>query len=511
MALSGFALARPLCTIDRGWWALVMSGEILEDATLSAYLSVLQESALDGLPPSQDSSIETLVEQDCPSPARDSSRGKKRAASTASEERLVQNAAAQKRYRMRQKNEKEQAKEKQAALERRMKSIEDVCSVMQSQIAMLEAAQRTQSQQQPDVAMLETADRAQLQQHPDSANRDCAIDTQHINWGLTSEPHIKRERSVGAEALPTSNDHSEINTTSTAVMLQIQSVKRQIPLEQMVVARIRAMLSIVTAGKQPDTKTDQLLRHEIRNFWAEKQVFERQLIKESGMMDARWTLLMNAMDVAPQRKVDIDQDTYTSLMRCYDKANYSKETLERITALQDSHAACMRTIRLERLAINSEIIALMQRSQESLSSADETVDENSELGATSTELATSATSHEVDWQERMRSAFDIVQATQRLRTNLKAEQDATKDFVSKFIIDTLPAVVSAHMVLVILETKHRNFARIFKSDQAVETPLPASGTLTWIGKFIVTLRRVVEDMSKLLAAKHAAGRQRPGP
>ena len=171
----------------------------------------------------------------------------------------------------------------------------------------------------------------------------------------------------------------------------------------------------------------------------------------------------------------------------------------------------MRTIRLERLAINSEIIALMQRSQESLSSADETVDENSELGATSTELATSATSHEVDWQERMRSAFDIVQATQRLRTNLKVEQDATKDFVTKFVIDTLPAVVSAHMVLVILETKHRNFARIFKADQAAETPLPASGTLTWIGKFMVTLRRVVEDMSKLLAAKHATGRQRSGP
>eukprot|EP01043_Picozoa_sp_COSAG02_P068803 COSAG02_NODE_11555_length_1700_cov_11.261711_3_plen_48_part_01 len=48
----------------------------------------------------------------------------------------MQNAAAQKRYRIRQKNEKEQAKEKHAALERRMKSIEDLCSVMQSQIAM---------------------------------------------------------------------------------------------------------------------------------------------------------------------------------------------------------------------------------------------------------------------------------------------------------------------------------------------------------------------------------------
>lgn len=47
--------------------------------------------------------------------------------------------------------------------------------------------------------------------------------------------------------------------------------------------------------------------------------------------------VVTILDLAPQGKVDIDQDPYTSLMRCYDKANYSKETLERITALQDSH------------------------------------------------------------------------------------------------------------------------------------------------------------------------------
>lgn len=274
---------------------------------------MLQESALDSLPPSQDS-LE-FPEEEASSQTADGSRGTKRAAATVDQDRLVQNAAAQKRYRIRQKNEKEQAKEKHAALERRMKSIEDLCSVMQSQIAMLEAAQRVQ-----------------MQGCENSLRRaGSAADARHAE----REANAVRCHSL-VPPTPKTNEQCESSMASTVEA----ALQGQIPLEQMVMARIRAMLGIVKSGERPDIKTDQLLRSEIRSFWKEKQRFEQRFEGQgfgSGLEVFKSTLLVNAMDLAPQGQVDIDQELYAELMRCRDKAQYSSEVLDRVVAIRDSY------------------------------------------------------------------------------------------------------------------------------------------------------------------------------
>lgn len=458
---------------------------------------MLQESALDSLPASQDD-LEFPEEEASSGETADGSRGTKRTASTADQERLMQNAAAQKRYRIRQKNEKEQAKEKHAALERRMKSIEDLCSVMQSQIAMLEAAQRVQ------------------------------MKVQENSPGTTgAESPPTEAKAVHCHALappfpqPMVNKRCESSLTGT-VELALQG---QLPLEQMIMARIRAMLGIVNSGEQPNGKIEQLLRIELRSFWEEKRRFEQRLEGEGfagsgfGLDDAKSLLLVNAMDRAPQGQVDIDQELYGQLMRCRDKAQYSSEILDRVVAVRDSYgnnatpspmslyprpsflltgcsivdfvaAASIHTIRLDREAINAEIIALMQNSHSGISStAEETTTGSDERAVVVAERASTASREPWEWQERTRNAYRIVQATNRLSTSLKAERDAVRTFLSTLYIETLPPVVSAHIVLAILEAKHRKAPHQHQ---------------VWFPKFMVTLRTVATHMSKFLADRHAA-------
>lgn len=429
---------------------------------------MLQESALDSLPASQDD-LGFPEEEASSGETADGSRGTKRTASTADQERLMQNAAAQKRYRIRQKNEKEQAKEKHAALERRMKSIEDLCSVMQSQIAMLEAAQRVQ------------------------------MKVQENSLGTTgAESPPTEATAVHCHALappfpqPMVNKRCESSLTGT-VELALQG---QLPLEQMIMARIRAMLGIVNSGEQPNGKIEQLLRIELRSFWEEKRRFEQRLEGEGfagsgfGLDDAKSLLLVNAMDRAPQGQVDIDQELYGQLMRCRDKAQYSSEMLDRVVAVRDSYAASIHTIRLDREAINAEIIALMQNSHSEISStAEETTTGSDERAVVVAERASTASREPWEWQERTRNAYRIVQATNRLSTSLKAERDAVRTFLSTLYIETLPPVVSAHIVLAILEAKHRKAPHQYQ---------------VWFPKFMVTLRTVATHMSKFLADRHAA-------
>lgn len=165
--------------------------------------------------------------------------------------------------------------------------------------------------------------------------------------------------------------------------------------------------------------------------------------------------------------------------------------------------ASMHTIRLNRLAINTEIIALMQQSEGS-TGASPTASESCGQAETSIEPAPEVW----EWQERTRSAHNIVEATQRLSTSLTAEREVNRTFLNELLIETLPPVVSAHLVLRILESKHRHTLRTSAScetDQAhATTEDPAN--LAWYPRLCVTLKYVTLALTKLLIDKRAAVR-----
>lgn len=271
---------------------------------------MLQESALDSLPPSSD-----IVDPSAFSPTLP---GKKRSAPAADQERLKQNAAAQKRYRMRQKNEKEQANEKHAALERRIKSLEDMCSAMQSQLAMLDESQRQMNMQQKSLSTDSVTSLGNA--------KDPAIVAHMLQRHSPNTPLLRQSSSAGCQ----------VDAKSAARMM----LHSQIPVEKMAMARIRVLLNAANASEEPGVKTNHLLRLELRKFWSERERLIEQL-RGGDHFGQREKLLCSAMDMAPHGKVDIDQDLYDEMMRCHDKAAYTTEIVDRIAALRDSYGKCI--------------------------------------------------------------------------------------------------------------------------------------------------------------------------
>ena len=293
-------------------------------APLGNYLQALQEtSSLDGVLPlagSLDGDDGELL------PPNDAVGQKRKAIpeSSSSEARLAANSQAQKRYRNRLKNEKENQQQKMEEMGSLLKELAQQNKVLSARVSMMEAAQKVTL--------------AAITQEPLGGSSYEAT-PRHFERG-----YGRISEGLGSEQIDGAEGAEQISGVMSALE-RIQGVTA---------ARINALLVNVPKGEEADAETGSLLLQELHSYVSQKT-------RSKSRMNAAQQMAL--LTLRSSHIPDIDQTLLHNLKELLVPLQAMPERVARMVAHRESHLAAMRKINLQRQSCNKEVIALMKRGE----------------------------------------------------------------------------------------------------------------------------------------------------